>query len=208
MNRETRRSRLSPGAGDALVVVDVQRDFLPGGSLAVPHGDEVVGPLNVYLRLFAEKGLPIFATRDWHPADHCSFRARGGPWPVHCVAGSPGAEFAEGLALPGGVRIVSKDVLRDQDTYSGFQRTDLARQLRDLGVKRLYIGGIATDYCVLHTVLDALSAGFSVCLLEDAIRPVEVRPGDGEAAVRAMREKGALAVSLDRVGPGESVAAH
>ena len=108
-------------SGDGLLVVDVQRDFLPGGSLAVRDGDAVVPPLNDWIARFATAGAPIFATRDWHPADHCSFRPQGGPWPAHCVAGTPGAAFADGLALPEGVAVVSK-AMRDDDAYSGFER--------------------------------------------------------------------------------------
>jgi nicotinamidase/pyrazinamidase len=201
MKGEFKNKSVAPRSGDALIVVDVQRDFLPGGSLAVAHGDEVVAPLNHYMRIFERKGLPVFATRDWHPTDHCSFRERGGRWPVHCVVDTPGAEFAPGLELPTYTRIVSKDTEPDQETYSGFQamETDLAGRLRELGVSRLFIGGIATDYCVLFTVLDALAAGFEVCLLEDAIRPVEVVAGDGEAAIREMQARGAEPVALEQL---------
>src|SRR5579884_3705456 len=118
---------------DALVVVDVQNDFLPGGSLAVPGGDEVVPVLNRYLGLFAERGRPVFATRDWHPPDHGSFRDRGGPWPPHCVAGTRGAAFAPDLRLPAGARVISKGTSRERDTYSGFEGTTLDEELRAAG---------------------------------------------------------------------------
>jgi nicotinamidase/pyrazinamidase len=201
MKGEFKNKSVAPRSGDALIVVDVQRDFLPGGSLAVAHGDEVVAPLNHYMRIFERKGLPVFATRDWHPTDHCSFRERGGRWPVHCVVDTPGAGFAAGLEFPTHTRIVSKDTEPGQETYSGFQATEtnLAGRLRELGVNRLFIGGIATDYCVLFTVLDALAAGFEVCLLEDAIRPVEVVAGDGEAAIREMQGRGAVPVALEQL---------
>ncbi len=203
MNREFKK-RLTPRNGDALIVVDVQRDFLPGGSLAVAHGDEVVAPLNRYMRIFEQKGLPVFATRDWHPADHCSFREKGGRWPVHCVVGTSGAEFAPGLEFPAHTRIVSKDTEPDQETYSGFQakETNLAGRLRALGVKRLFIGGIATDYCVLFTVLDAMAAGFEARLLVDAIRPVEVVAGAGEAASRERQGRSAVPVNLEQLADG------
>ena len=179
------------GPGDGLVVVDVQNDFLPGGSLAVPHGDAVVPVLNEYLAAFVRAGLPVFATRDWHPADHCSFRARGGPWPPHCVQASEGARFAPGLALPPTAVIVSKDVRPDENTYSGFQGGDLDARLREQGVRRVFVGGLATDYCVLHTVKDALARGYTAVLLTDAIRPVNVAPDDGRKAEAEMIRLGA-----------------
>lgn len=185
----------APGPGDALVIVDLQNDFLPGGSLAVPEGDAVVAPLNRAIELFNARGLPIFATRDWHPPGHCSFRDQGGPWPPHCITGSPGAAFAAALKLPGRAEIVSKATRPDRDAYSGFQDTDLDIRLRTAGVTRLYVGGLATDYCVLNTVLDARAAGYGVVLLSDAVRAVEVRPGDGERALARMSEAGAVALA-------------
>ncbi len=181
-------------ADDALLVVDVQNDFLPGGSLAVPDGDAVVAPLNAWLARFAAAGRPIFATRDWHPADHCSFREFGGIWPAHCVAGTPGAAFAPGLALPASAQVVSKATRREADAYSGFSGTDLEERLRRAGVRRLFAGGLATDYCVLNSVRDALSLGYEVMLLRDAVRAVDVHPGDGERALAAMAEAGARLV--------------
>src|SRR5262245_8433228 len=188
-------------AGDALVVVDVQRDFLPGGSLAVPRGAEVVPVLNRYIEDFVRAGLPVFATRDWHPADHRSFRTRGGPWPPHCVQGSDGARYAPGLALPDSAEIVSKDVEPEQDTYSGFQGGDLDARLRAAGVRRVFVGGLATDYCVLHTVTDALARGYEVVLLRDAIRPVEVAPGDGARAEAEMLRRGARPIEHYMLAP-------
>lgn len=188
-------------AGDALIVVDVQNDFLPGGSLAVPDGDAVVPVLNRYLERFVAHGLPVFATRDWHPPDHCSFQARGGPWPRHCVAGSRGAEFASALALPAATHIIAKAATADQDAYSGFEGTDLDARLRALQVQRLFVGGLATDYCVLNTVRDGLQHGYAVLLLTDAIRAVNVQPHDGEAAVGEMRRRGARAIDLGRLAP-------
>jgi len=183
---------MTPRRGDALIIVDVQRDFLPGGSLAVPHGDVVVPPINRCIDALARRGLPIFATRDWHPPAHCSFREQGGPWPPHCVAGSPGAAFADGLHLNEDVGIVSKATSPERDAYSAFAGTDLSQRLTAVGALRLFVGGLATDYCVLLTVTDALAAGFRVVVLRDAVAAVDVQPGDGERAIAQMRELGAL----------------
>jgi nicotinamidase/pyrazinamidase len=182
---------------DALLIVDVQADFLPGGNLGVQRGNEVVPALNRYLALAHRKGLRVFASRDWHPRDHCSFRAQGGPWPEHCVAGTPGAEFAPGLALPRDAVIVSKATARETDAYSAFQDTGLAPRLQELGLERLLVGGLATDYCVLNTVLDARKAGFEVLLLADATRAVNAKPGDGERAEREMTAAGAVATRIE-----------
>ncbi len=187
-------------AGDALILVDVQLDFLPGGSLAVPHGDEVVPALNRYLAVFRGLTLPVVATRDWHPADHCSFHARGGPWPPHCVAGTNGARFAPLLDIPCEARIVSKATTVDKDAYSGFEGTDLDEWLRRAGVGRVFVGGLATDYCVLNTVRDALHLGYATFLLADAIRAVNVSEGDGARAIAEMRRLGAIEIDIGRIG--------
>jgi len=181
----------TPQDGDALVIVDLQRDFLPGGALGVAKGDAVISVMNDYLALFTERHLPVFATRDWHPADHCSFVARGGPWPPHCIAGSVGAAFAEGLRLPADAVVISKATSSQKDAYSGFSATDLQARLRAAGVSRLFIGGLATDYCVLQTVKDARALGFNVVVLRDAIAAVEAKPGDGQRAIDEMRAAGA-----------------
>lgn len=187
-------------SGDALIVVDVQKDFLPSGALAVLDGDAIIPALNRYAKRFEHNGLPVFATRDWHPPDHCSFRQRGGPWPPHCVAGSPGAELAPALTLPVGTEIISKATLSEVDAYSGFEGTGLAARLRERGCKRLFIGGLATDYCVRATALDALKEGFEVVVLEDAVRPVEVRRGDGARALADLVAQGAHLARLEEVG--------
>lgn len=186
----------NPREGDALLLVDVQTDFLPGGRLAVPEGDQVVPVLNHYLTAFLSRGLAVYATRDWHPADHCSFREQGGPWPPHCVAGSPGAAFAQALELPESAVVVDKATGRDRDAYSGFEGTDLAQRLRSAGIRRLFVGGLATDYCVLNTVKDAVGVGFAVLLLEDGIRAVNLRPDDGARAVAEMEKLGAIPIRL------------
>ena len=176
---------------DALIVVDVQNDFLPGGALAVNDADAVIPVLNEWIRIFTSKTLPIFATRDWHPAGHCSFVENRGQWPKHCVAESPGARFAEGLELRDDVTIVHKGTDNEKEAYSGFEGTALAEQLHAIGVKRIFVGGLATDYCVLNTVNDALANGFDVVLLTHAIRAVDVNPGDGDRAIESMLERGA-----------------
>lgn len=187
---------LTVSSGDALIIVDVQNDFLPGGALAVPEGDRVIEPLNRAAALFEAKGLPVFATRDWHPENHCSFKAQGGPWPPHCVAGTRGAEFAPSLRLPASTVVISKATTPERDAYSGFQGTALAEELRRRGVKRVVVGGLATDYCVLNTVKDARAQGFQVLLLTDAIRAVDVKPGDGEVARAEMERGGAVPVTV------------
>jgi nicotinamidase/pyrazinamidase len=186
-------------SGYALILVDVQKDFLPGGSLAVPSGEEVVPVLNRYIDLFRKRNLPIFATRDWHPENHCSFVAQGGAWPPHCVKGSPGAEFASDLALPEEAFIVSTATNPDREAYSGFSETDLHVRLKALGATRLFIGGLATDYCVLNTVKDALALGYGVFLLRDAVRAVNVHPRDGEEAEQEMVSLGAVPVTVTQV---------
>lgn len=187
---------MEPNKDDALIIVDVQNDFLPGGALGVADGDQVVPVLNRYIDRFQHAGLPVFATRDWHPRDHCSFSARGGPWPPHCIAGTPGAEFSPWLKLPADAVIVSKATGADRDAYSGFEGTDLADQLRARGASRLWIGGLATDYCVLGTIRDAIAAGFAVVYLRDASRAVNVVPGDGDAAEREIAALGAASIDL------------
>jgi nicotinamidase/pyrazinamidase len=179
---------------DALIVVDLQNDFLPGGSLAVRTGDQVIAPANRLIALYRQHGLPVFASRCWHPPDHCSFAAQGGPWPPHCVAHTHGAAFPDELALTASTAVISKGTARDIDAYSAFQGTGLAEQLRAHGSERLAICGIATDYCVLNTVTDALALGFRVLLVQDAVRAVDVEPGDGERALALMAERGAVPV--------------
>jgi len=182
---------LSIGEHDALIVVDVQNDFLPGGALAVNDGDAVIPLINECMQLFAAGRLSIYATRDWHPDDHCSFTENGGIWPKHCVADSPGAQFAESLVFPEDVTIVSKGTVSEKEAYSGFQGTGLSDQLQEKGVERLIVGGLATDYCVLHTVNDALENGFDVVILTNAIRAVDLNSGDGDRAIESMLGRGA-----------------
>jgi len=180
--------------GDALLIVDVQHDFLPGGALGVRDGDAVIPVLAACLRRWRARGLPVLASRDWHPPDHCSFADRGGPWPRHGVAGTHGAAFHPGLGLPDDVPVVSKGTRRDHEAYSAFDGTPLNAWLRAAGVRRIVIGGLTTDYCVRQTVADAIAGGYQVVVLEDAVRAVDVRPGDGARALAEMRGRGAHVV--------------
>ena len=183
----------SPSEKRALIVVDVQNDFCPGGALAVERGDEVVGPLNRLIEEFLERGEPVYKGRDWHPAVTKHFEAYGGTWPVHCVQGTGGAEFHKDLLDDPRVRVVSKG-LGDEDNYSAFDGTALAEELRREGVKEVWVGGLATDYCVKQTVLDALREGFRVRALSDAMRAVNRQPGDDRRALAEMRAAGAEVV--------------
>ena len=184
---------------DALIVVDVQKDFIPGGKLPVPNGDKVIPVTNSYIEIFHRNKLPIFATRDWHPSGHCSFKDYGGEWPLHCVASTAGAGFAPGLNLPEDVCIISKGLEKDRDAYSGFQGTDLDDRLRSLDIKRLFIGGLALDVCVLSTVRDALDLGYQAFLLTDASRAVNVHEGDGDKAIDTMLALGASITGLEQL---------
>jgi len=188
----------------ALLIVDVQNDFCPGGALPVPEGDQVVPVLNGYLRLFRQLQLPIFASRDWHPADSLHFRGKGGIWPVHCVQRSEGAKFPAGLELSPETVVVSKGTAPGDDGYSALKGTvedgtTLAEALRNGGVEKLYVGGLATDYCVKASVLEALLEGFGVTVLEDAVRAVKLKPEDAELAVSEMVGAGAQLATLETV---------
>jgi nicotinamidase/pyrazinamidase len=187
----------NPEPKQALIVVDVQNDFCPGGALAVAHGDEVVEPLNELIDEFLERGDPVYKSRDWHPPATKHFAAYGGTWPVHCVQNTKGAEFHPELRDDPRITVVSKG-LGDTDCYSAFDETDLAAQLRKQNVKEVVVGGLATDYCVKNTVLDALKNGFKVKAVENAMRGVELQPGDGDRAIEEMRNAGAEVVSTDR----------
>jgi nicotinamidase/pyrazinamidase len=190
----------------ALVVVDIQNDFCPGGALPVADGDKVVPVLNKYIEKFRKADAPIIFTRDWHPPDHSSFKEQGGPWPPHCIQNTEGAKFHAGLDVPPEGEIVSKADKRDE-AYSFFQGTDLANKLHQRGIKRLLVGGLATDYCVKETVLDGLQYGFEVFHLDDVSRGVNVNPDDSERALQEMVAAGAKRISLadmdERLGQGK-----
>jgi nicotinamidase/pyrazinamidase len=183
---------------DALVIVDYQNDFCPGGALAVEGGHDIAAPINELARNFDT----VVATRDWHPPDHASFETEGGPWPIHCVQGSHGAELHPKLETERIQHIVNVGAARDDEGYSGFEGSDLEDHLRAQGAERLFVTGIATDYCVRATVLDGRRLGFDVTVVEDAIRPVEVEPGDGERALDEMRAAGAEVASSEEVLAG------
>jgi len=188
-----------PGPHDALILVDIQNDFLPGGSLAVPDGNEILPVVNKYIKIFQEKNLPVIATRDWHPVDHCSFKKSGGIWPDHCVAGTQGAQFSRQLELPAHTLIISKATRTDRDAYSGLDHTTLDKELKKRGVKRVWVGGLATDYCVLNTVRDFLDHNYTVILLRDAIRAVNLQSDDGERAEKEMINKGAVPITFNEI---------
>jgi len=174
------------GPDDALIVVDVQHDFLPGGALAVATGDRIFAPIAALAPRFAR----VYATRDWHPLDHSSYAQHGGPWPVHCVAGTHGAAFDARLDLENVHTVIDKGVDRETDGYSGFAATQLADDLRRNGVRRVFVCGLATDYCVKATALDAHAAGFATVVVADASAAVDVQPGDEARALDELRAAG------------------
>lgn len=187
----------------ALLAVDVQNDFCPGGALAVAQGDRVVPVLNRYIEFFSKDKNPVIASRDWHPRRTKHFKEFGGPWPAHCVQNTLGAAFHPALKLSAQTIVVSKGMDPDKDSYSAFQAVDergrpLREILNDLGVKELWIGGLATDFCVKASVVDALKH-FRVNLLMDAIRGVDLNPGDSQKAVEEMLTAGALEMTLEHV---------
>jgi len=183
----------------ALIIVDVQVDFCPGGALPVPDGNQVVPVINRYVERFEKAGALVVATRDWHPREHVSFKTRGGMWPEHCVQNTYGARFHPDLILPDGVVVVSKGYKPGREAYSGFEGTDLENILRNRGVKVLYVGGLATDYCVKNTVLDGIRRGFKVFLLVDAIKGVDVVEGDSQKAIEEMISAGAEKVTVSNL---------
>jgi nicotinamidase/pyrazinamidase len=180
-----------------LLIVDVQLDFCTGGTLAVPGSERVVVALNSHIARAVARDLAIYASRDWHPAVSEHFKAYGGSWPVHCVQGTEGASFHPDLLLPSGTIVVSKGARPDSHGYSAFegvtpQGTPLGQDLSRREVSHLYVGGLATDYCVKHSVLDAVAAGLDVTVLADAIAGVDVSPGDSARALDEMRARGAV----------------
>jgi nicotinamidase/pyrazinamidase len=188
---------MKPKKGDCLLIVDMQNDFMPWGSLPVPDADKIIPVLNSYIEIFSKKGLPVFASRDWHPPNHCSFKENGGKWPSHCVQHTEGAEFAKGLILPKETVVISKATTPEKEAYSALQDTELADLLRQNHINRCFVGGVATEYCVLSTVLDLLDLGYETYVLKDAIKAVNINPGDEEKALEEMRKKGALFITKE-----------
>ena len=178
--------------GDALLIVDVQNDFCPGGALGVPEGDQVIPVLNRWIEKALRHNIPTFVTRDWHPAEHVSFKHRGGPWPPHCVQGTTGAEFHPELRIPENAEVISKGHELDRDSYSAFGGTQLKEKLRRAGIRRLWIGGLAQDYCVRDTTLEGIREGFEMHVILDATRPVNVNPDDGRRALEDIERAGAI----------------
>lgn len=188
----------------ALLIVDVQNDFCPGGALQIQNGDRVVEPINRAIKYFAAARLQILASRDWHPPKTTHFRTSGGVWPVHCVQGTDGAAFHPGLLLPEESVVLSKGINPELDGYSAFEAITgdgmmLTELLQELGVRQLYISGLATDYCVLCTTLEALRNGFKVSVLTDAVAGVDIVPGESACAIEDMVNAGAQMVTVEEL---------
>jgi len=185
----------------ALLIVDVQNDFCPGGALGIKDGDEIIPVINKYIKIFAAKKLPIFASRDWHPKKTTHFKKFGGVWPKHCIQDTKGATFHPKLKLPKEAILLYKGMDPEKDSYSAFQAQDqngmsLPNLLKILDIKELYIAGLATDYCVKFTTHDAIREGFKVKILLDAIKGVNLKPNGSENAIREMVKIGAKKITL------------
>jgi len=186
---------------DALILVDVQNDFCPSGALAVPGGDKVAATLSRVANEFKRRGARVYASQDWHHPRHSSFKEQGGLWPPHCVQDTWGAEFHQNLRLPEGTVIVRTGTNPLLEVHSAFTDSDLERRLGRAGVGRLFIGGLATEYGVVHAVLDARQKGFETYVLTDAIAALNAKPEDGVEALRKMEKAGAkLATVAEVVG--------
>lgn len=179
---------------DALIIVDVQNDFCPGGALAVPEGDKIVPVINQLIQKFDK----VYTTQDWHPEDHISFKKQGGIWPPHCVANTKGADFHPGLKVENAIHIF-KGTDKNKEAYSGFQGTDLSGKLKENGIRRIFITGLATDYCVKATALDGLKQGFEVVVISDAIKGVDVNPDDSKKALQEMKDAGVFIIKSGKL---------
>lgn len=176
---------------DVLIITDVQNDFLPGGTLSIKESDKIIPILNEYIEIFKNFSSQIIAARDWHPANHLSFINHGGLWPTHCVQNTEGAKFNSKLKLPENTKIVSKATNPEKEAYSVFDETGLLQQLKSEDTHNIFIGGLATDYCIVNSVLDALAADFSVGVLADATCAINLNPDDEEKAFEKMIQNGA-----------------
>jgi len=185
------KTKISLNEHDALLITDIQIDFLPGGALPVKGGDQIIPVINNYIEHFQSADSHIIASRDWHPANHISFKNQGGLWPEHCVQGTGGAKFSPKMKLPDKTLIISKATDPAHEAYSAFDTTNLDLELERLGIKRLFVAGLATDYCVVNTVLDARTLGFETVVLMDATLGIDVKPGDVDHAVEEMTKSGA-----------------
>lgn len=194
------RAIAQPDSKSALHVTDIQNDFCPGGALGVPGADAIIPIVNDYIRFFHRQGFPVIASRDWHPPNHCSFKEQSGIWPVHCVQGSWGGQFHPKLVMAPGAIIISKATDPKREAYSAFEGTPLDERLRGLGTETLFVIGVATDYCVRNTVLDACKLGYRVVVLEDAIRGIDATPGDCERAMHDMCAVGAITAKARDLG--------
>ena len=182
---------------DALLITDIQNDFLPGGTLPIKNGDEIIPVINDYIRLFEGSKAHVLASRDWHPSNHVSFKAQGGLWPPHCVKETLGAKFSPDLRLPNHTIIISKATNPEREAYSAFDGTSLAHELQTLYVKRLFVGGLATDYCVVNTVVDSRKLGFETVVLVDATLGINLEAGDVDRAFETMLKNGAQQATAD-----------
>jgi len=182
---------------DALLITDIQNDFLPGGTLPIKNGDEIIPVINDYIRLFEGSKAHVLASRDWHPSNHVSFEAQGGLWPPHCVKETLGAKFSSDLRLPNHTIIISKATNPEREAYSAFDGTSLAHELQTLCVKRLFVGGLATDYCVVNTVVDSRKLGFETVVLVDATLGINLEAGDVDRAFETMLKNGAQQATAD-----------
>lgn len=183
-------------SSDALLVTDMQIDFLTGGTLPVEGADQLIPVINDYINRFENTPAHVVVSRDWHPANHISFIAQGGPWPPHCVQNTEGAKFSPKIKFPNHTVVISKATDPKQEAYSAFETTNLANELRQLGIKRLFVAGVATDYCVVNTVLDACKLGFEAVVFMDAVLGINVKIGDVDRAVATMISNGAVQATI------------
>ncbi len=179
---------------DSLIIVDMQNDFMPGGALPIENALSIIPKINKYIDIFSRSGALIVATRDWHPPNHISFKTSGGPWPPHCIQNTKGAEFVSDMKLPRNTIIISKAVHPEKEAYSGFDGTELDSVLRSYNIRRVFIAGVATDYCVKATAVDAFKHGYETFVLSDGIRGVDIPKGSIEKAIRELLELGVILI--------------